>query len=228
MEKFYERPTEKEMEIAKETCRLINNHDNVYDLEPKGIFWVDAGCEKSVYRNEELPGWVIKKGNESCYYEAKNYERAEAEGLTYYFAPSYFIMKLEEEVGSKEHSVLVDRYYTMQREVICDRDTNWDSLNEYIKRNYYTDEDYEKVENGERSEYDLFERYEEEFTDMDNVDALIGFTSSMEQEVFEDFCDKFDLNDLHYGNFGFSPDLNRTVIIDYSGYHCWETFGEIA
>jgi len=228
MGKFYESPTEKEMEIAREICGYINDDTSIGALASFGIYWVNAGCEKSVYRSDKLPGWVIKEGNESCYYEAKNYERAKEEGLTFYFAPSYFIVKKEKEVGSKEHSVIIDRYYTMQKEVICDEGTNWDSVNEYIKNNYYTDEDFDKVESGERLESEIFEKYEEDLSDMDNVDALIGFTNAIEKDIFEEFCDRLNLNDLHLGNFGFSTEERRTVIVDYSGYHCWETFGEIA
>ena len=228
MNSFYNPPTDEEFKIAKEICEFLlyfEPHEIITEL---GIVWVDAGAEKEVYTSPELPGWVIKIGNESCFYEAQNYAQAKDAGLEEFFAPSYYIMKGVKEYDDEEHSMVITNYFTMQRYVICDSDLNTSKVDDFIEENYFTDEDRENIDSGIVEEYEVLEGYREDFADIENVDILIGFSDLDVRKKFEKFCDKLSINDIHTGNFGFCVEVGKNVIVDYGGYHNWEYFGKIA
>lgn len=222
MEAFYNPPTKEERKKAEEICEFLLNFEYKL-LKEIGIYCCGGGCEKDVYYSDNLPGWVVKMGNKSCFYEAKNYGRAVDAGFYNFFAPSFFVME-----GDSDYPDVPTWHYwfTMQREVICNEDANTDSIDNFIVENCFTEEDNKNIDEGNIEECDLIERYYEDLCDYDNVEAIIGFTNASERNGFIDFCDEFKINDIHSGNFGFSKELRTSVIIDYSGYHNWDTFEE--
>ena len=180
--------------------------DNEVFLEEKRIV-TRTGETKICLLSDELPDWVIKVGytypgasvedRDYCSIEADNYERAVEEGLDEFFAAIYEIYEvcLPEEYGCNRKAV----FYIQERAEPNEEKTS-STCHDFLcsccscKNCDYCWEDGD---------------------DYDRLESLFGKTSRFDR-LFA-FVNKYDINDLHSGNFGYISD-GTVKIIDYSGY----------
>ena len=88
-------------------------------------------------------------------------------------------------------------------------DSAWD----YEYKQYCEEHDYDS------SSYDYADDFNDWYYDDENQSLMNFFLSQVENKVackIDNFISKFDINDLHCGNFLFRGD--RLVICDYAGY----------
>lgn len=179
-----------------------------YEVENYTHFEMAHGYTKIVIESDRLGDWVLKipilngKRKDFCAIEAANYKAACEAGLERFFAPTFFFAEISN----------IPVY--IQKKVYC--------CNGDVSDNFY-DWTARQME-GSRYEYDT----DDEFDDAVYEEASNLTTQSSLRAMFEEtndledidklycFCNKFHINDLHSGNYGF--DNGRAVIIDFSGF----------
>lgn len=182
---------------------LKSKHPKIYAIEPQlnemGYIF-SAGMTKGVlYNPQYLPDWVIKfdlhdpiwyKGKETTYCEVeyRHYREAAALGYENYFAT-------------------------------CKRICNYDSITFYLMEYVECDESAvsellvsEMLESGEVEDLD------EAYSAVNCLDTFDAISLAFNDVKFAAWADNNQISDLHSGNFGYTIDDNRLVIIDYSGY----------
>lgn len=168
-----------------------------YD-EPE--FYVKFGESKGVVFLKESTDWVVKAPipglQDHCRMEAENWIRAKREGVAYAFAPCFYYGRFH---GTPIY---------IQRSIQTDGDETSHRL--------YLRVSAEKPIGEEEDDDDyitrIFKEIDGNLQDSDRLSVLIG----EDQRLF-DFVNKYQINDLHEGNFGF---LNgKIVVFDYSGFH---------
>lgn len=162
-----------------------------------------CGVSKVCITAEDLPNWVIKTGFVSnddeldyCAIEADNYQSAIEEGLEDFFAADYEL-----------YTVIPPKKYHFDRKIVF-----------YIQER--ADPDEEKVSQtcyNYMSGSDECDEDEEEYgyDDYDRLESLFANSYKMLDKLFA-FVKEWDINDLHTGNFGYTP-KGLVKIIDYSG-----------
>ena len=173
---------------------------------------VEFGCSKAVFICDDCD-WVLKtnlkrdvmdKYDDYCRKEADHYEQAANLHLDKNFAACYFF----EEVCGYE-------FYIQEKVFVSEEEVS-SHCYDYIS-NYYNfeEEGYNEEERNERV-YDCM-------YDMDDEERLYavfdGVLTGIELDTLITFIQSADINDLHFGNFGYRyGDLGEPVIIDYSGF----------
>ena len=163
-----------------------------------------CGVSKVCITTEDLPDWVIKTGFISnddgydyCAIEADNYQSAIDAGLDEFFAADYELCAITP--SEKYHFSRKVVFYIQQR---ADPDEEKVSLTCY---NYMSGSDECDEDEDEYVSYDDYDRLESLFADSyKRLDKLFAFIKD------------WDINDLHTGNFGYTP-KGLVKIIDYSG-----------
>ena len=185
----------------EDTCGIYKwSEDNSKFLKEEGIKTA-CGETKFCIIPDILPDWVIKVGcnyydedicskiTDFCHIELTNFESAVEEDLDEFFAAIY------------ELCVIDDVTFYIQERAAPDEEKTTDSCREYMGYKDEPDEDEE-------------EYVDPNFDDYDRVESL--FHGPKLEELFS-FIDRWHINDLHEGNFGFTVS-GVPKIIDYSGY----------
>ena len=213
-------PRIEDINWALDTMKVLVSHD-IYqaatreDYRTTISFWCDehhellhemglqvaAGCTKVCIIDEEEE-FVIKFdivdkccGASYCDLESRNYKMAVEAGLGRWFAGTW-------EVGE-----VAGRMVYLQQYARTDEDATSDSFYDYICENYYDGQNDEETQDSIACSVD-------EMDNEDRIYAMIGYDHDASKVV--DFCDQWDINDLHAGNWGYIND--EAVMIDYSGY----------
>ena len=226
--------TKKQQKILNEICPLIINHldfvhakqmEEVRVKKPKstfygysydmcnekfeeGIEYVGRGATKYVFRILDLEGWVLKvdrfPNKFYCYKEARNYERALSNGYADWLVPSIYVMT----IGKFS--------FSLQKEVVTE---NFESdFYDSVARDYFSEEDWEEVDEDEDEFPGKVENYIEDMSDEEVLTTIFVYHKELKSiEKFYDFCCDFNINDLHSGNFGYYN--GKPSIFDYSGYY---------
>lgn len=181
---------------------------NAYEeiLEANGLYF-NSGASKVVVLHDDLD-WVIKapirtfgerwvgriQTDNFCYAEAQVYKLAVESDLSCYFAPCFYY-KTEGGIP-----------FYVQLKMDCNEDELSDGVwkqvsSSYSRENYKDDDEY-------------YEAVNEEFDNLWDDDVLYYIFDSSD---LVDFVHENELNDFHYGNFGYNKDGNP-VLVDYSGY----------
>ena len=165
------------------------------------------GMTRIVVICEDLP-WVLKfnfqdKNMRQDYnlLEATNYKRACEEGVEEFFAATYYLG-------------VVDGIMTYaQEKVEANEDVVSSSFFEYTLETYFSDRVVENEEDEDKLNDDAWD----EANCLDNEDRIYAMIENFKdaRRVWE-FTDKYDINDLHSGNWGYRG--KQPVLIDYSGY----------
>lgn len=179
-----------------------------YEVENYTHFEMAHGVTKIVVKSDKLGDWVLKipilnkRKKDFCAIEVANYQAACEAGLEKFFAPTFFFAEI--------FNIPV---YIQKKVYCCDSDVS-DSFYDWAARqmeeyryDYDTDDEFDDAVYEEASNLtargSLCAMFEEE-NDLEDIDELYSF------------CNKFHINDLHSGNYGF--DNGRAVIIDFSGF----------
>ena len=160
-------------------------------------FNYNNGVTKACFYHPQLEDWVLKVGftrNMKKNYmtvEYDNYCKAVEQGLSYYFPHTEFLCEI---MGIK---------FYIQQAAECDEDT-------------VTSDWYDKLlvwheENGDDLDNDRIWDEVYEMEDVEKIELMFG------DGELNEFLKENRIGDFHEGNFGFIGD--RTVIIDFSGYH---------
>lgn len=192
-------------------CREYKLHDSVdnsfnfHFLErkiPHDEYTLCEGATKAVILSDKFfPKWVIKIPFEDCCLdycgiETHFFEKAEKEGLSSMFAPTFFIGKI--------HGMMV---YVQQR-VHCDVKENWNRECEYTRQKLL-----EEMSENEFDENLVMSETE----DMDEIERLkfyFGGVPKLNELI--DFLETNEIYDFHSGNIGFLE--GEPILFDYSGY----------
>lgn len=225
------KPTEKEINIALNIvdalCAEGLRNELVYSghciwaenegekiLKDMGIRY-NYGATKFVLVCEDLENWVIKLSYEVsesfieetgifnfCEREAENYEAACKKGLEQFFAATY-------KVG-----IVQDVNVYLQERVDPDNELFYAYFEEYV------DERYSECDREAENYWNMVEEDIYDLGDEERLEAIFRQDYTVEEirELIE-FCEDYDINDLHECNYGVTPD-KRNVIIDFSGYSC--------
>ena len=164
------------------------------------------GATKVCLVSEELTNWVIKVGllfstdpdaatkidKDFCALEAKYYQEAVAAGLGHFFSATYELCEVD---GIK--------FYLQER-----ADANEVKISDLF---YY----YEQSEYGFEEGEDRLDDAVADMEDEERLEAVFG----EEKEIvkLKAFIHEWNINDLHEGNFGITPN-GFYKIIDFSGY----------
>ena len=210
------KPTEKELEIAERIVNDLINHDffEAVICRDNGTFcnWCDdnkdylednglalhCGETKACVLSSKLPNWVIKVGfvetdesEDYCAIEAGNYKSAIEEGLEKFFAAIYELGKW-----------VLPEAYGLKRKITF-----------FIQEKAEPDEELTSVTCEEYMDCD-----EDCLEDLDRVESVFGGLKNCKElnRLFE-FIKKWNINDLHTGNFGYT-NCGDVKIIDFSGY----------
>lgn len=199
-------------EAIKESFNIFCDNAEKYAEENHLSF--NCGASKFCIIDEESD-WVIKVSFDCscdmededmeidyCKRELYNYKKACEAGLEKYFAA---IFKIGEVEG-------VEIY--LQEKLVANNDTCDDVDNIFYDYIYSLDEDY----------YNEFESDDErnsaiwdgiyDMTVGERLEAIFGFNRKL-----IDFVEKYDINDLHAGNYGYRG--SELVIMDYSGWNVY-------
>lgn len=209
------KPTINEIEKAKEIVnKLVRNNfleaiicednSNYFDwCQGYAKYFKDwhikvfCGATKACIISEDLSDWVIKVGfvysdeeDDLCAIEADFYEEAVEEELDEFFAATYefYSLPLPEKFNLKRSIK-----FFIQEKATPDEEKTSATCEEYTGSDWNDDDD--------------------------RIESLFGGLVKCKKlnKLFE-FIDKWDINDLHSGNFGYTSD-GRVKIIDYSGYY---------
>ncbi len=132
--------------------------------------------------------------------EAGYYQRACEENLEYLFAATYCL-------GARCGLMI----YAQER-VKVDEDCTSDSFLNYTLENYF-----DRCSHEDYSEEEIQEAAWEESCELDNDDRIYAMIENVhDADKLIYFINKYDINDLHCGNWGYRGD--QPVLIDYSGY----------
>lgn len=210
------KPTEKELEIAKKIVNTLIRHnffDAIVSIDSEKLwFWrkdhqdflkeenlkVCSGETKACIISDELSNWVVKVGfvstdesEDYCAIEAGNYKSAVKEGLEKFFATVY---KLGSWVLPEVYGLKRNITFFIQEKAEPDEDLTAETCEEYMD----CDEDY--------------------LEDLERVESVFGGLEKCKElnRLFE-FIKKWNINDLHTGNFGYTG-YGDVKIIDFSGY----------
>lgn len=169
-------------------------------------FIVRNGIEKTCLIINNFP-WVIKcdtyknDSTKPCRTEAKNYQRAISYNLNEYFAPTYYIGKYDGVDIILQKKLIVDAEYT--------RSHAYETTGDEVFSPY-------TLKYGDRI-ISIYPSWNEECSlGQDNVLAALYNNYDL---IY--FCHKYEINDLHDGNFGW--DGNQPYITDFSGYYASNT-----
>ena len=184
----------------------LTSHNAFYDWADSchdfGNYTIDffTGATKVVAVIDGID-WVLKVdfvGNYLLYCgaEASNYEWAVKEGWGKYFAAEFL---LGEFYGTEVY---------VQELTFPDEDAVSDSCYEF----------YTKDMNEEESEEWWDSVGPDGLDDVERVAAMFPELKGSDLGKFWQFLDRFHINDLHIGNFGWRSSDNTPVIFDYSGY----------
>lgn len=179
-----------------------------YEVENYTHFEMAHGVTKIVVKSDKLGDWVLKipilnkRKKDFCAIEVTNYQAACEAGLEKFFAPTFFFAEI--------FNIPV---YIQKKVYCCDSDVS-DSFYDWAARQM---EEY-------RYDYDTDDEFDDAvYEEASNLTARGSLCAMFEEENgLEDidklysFCNKFHINDLHSGNYGF--DNGRAVIIDFSGF----------
>lgn len=221
------KPTINEIKIAKNIVKELVKHDffevvtseyndNFYDWREKYKNYLKennlvlcCGETKACIISDKLSNWVIKVGfvgtNEKagrttdfCAIEEKNYRDAIKEGLEEFFAASYELCTL---TPPKEFHFDGEVTFYIQEWAEPDEDKTSSTCDRYMRD---SSDEYDE-DNDECCEYE----------DEDRLESLFRENKKL-NELF-DFIYRWEINDLHSGNFGYTRE-GKVKIIDYSGY----------
>lgn len=185
--------------ISEDNESFYNWCDNHKDfLEGNGLE-CHCGETKACIISSKLSDWVIKvsfvysdEEDDLCATEADYYEEAVEEELNEFFAATYefYSLPLPEKFCLKRHI----RFF-LQEKAIPDEVKTSTTCEKYTGSDYNDDED--------------------------RIESLFGGLVKCEklERLFE-FIGKWEINDLHSGNFGYTAE-GEVKIIDYSGYNCY-------
>lgn len=158
---------------------------------------INYGATKLVIMSSEANNWVFKipfkrcKCN-YCQMEVDIYEMARKENIEEFFAPCYFLEKYDN----------VD-IYVMER-----ADLSYNNL--------YSDL-YDRLSSEGHSNEEVEDIIAEVEDESGYVEWLFPYYMDYDKfEIFTDFLENANINDLHSGNIGYIG--GRVVLIDYSGY----------
>lgn len=170
------------------------------DIYEKTDFSVSYGATKViVYFNNT--DWVIKApipgSFDYCRVEAENWIRAKREGVGYAFAPCFYYGR---PYGTPIY---------IQRRIQKDLDEMVYQLYQYVSNKMPIGEDEDKEDYTDR----LYAEIDTNLCDNDRIEIFFG----SEGAQIVDFVCKYNINDLHEGNFGYLKD--KLVIFDYSGFY---------
>ena len=191
-------------DIYDTTEGWVNSH--LYYLADKHCSVVH-GATRVVVIKEDFP-WVLKfnfqgesVSQDYNSLEAKNYERACNEDIEDFFAATYCLGQVDEFM------------VYAQEKVEADEDAVSSSFFEYTLENYFSSRICENEDDEDRLNEDAWD----EANCLDNEDRIYAMIENYSdaRRVVE-FTDKYDINDLHSGNWGYRG--TQPVLIDYSGY----------
>lgn len=168
--------------------------------DSRGDIVVKSGIEKTGIIPKNFP-WVIKcdtynDGTIPCQIEAKNFQRAISYNLAMYFAPTYYIGKYKGVDLVLQKKLVVDSTYTKSHA--------YEITGEEIFSPY-------TINYGNQEKITIYPTWN---GSLDQEDILVGLYDNLE---LVEFCKKYEINDLHDGNFGWDGD--QAYITDFSGYH---------
>lgn len=227
------KPTINEIEKAKQ---IVNNliKENFFDAiiceDNDGFFnWccdhrdflggdikVYCGETKACIISDELSNWVIKVGftyndkdrdedvTDFCAIEARNFESAVAEGLEEFFAASY---KLCELTPPEKYDFKDNISFFIQEKAMPDEEKTSSTCDSYMRGSQNREEEDDEDYCGDYYDYD--------YDDDDRLESL--FYGNEKYDELTAFINEFNINDLHSGNFGYTPN-GQVKIIDYSGF----------
>ena len=228
------KPTINEIEKAKQIVNnlikedffeaiICEDNDNFFDWCNThrsllgGDIKVYCGETKACIVSNELSNWVIKVGftyndeyrdedvTDFCAIEARNFEGAAAVGLEEFFAASY---KLCELTPPEKYNFKENISFFIQEKAVPDEEKTSSTCASYMGSNKNNEEDDEDNDDYYCDEYD-------DYDDDDRLESL--FYGNEKYDELTAFIHEFNINDLHSGNFGYTPD-GRVKIIDYSGF----------
>ena len=207
-------PTKQDFEDMYELAEAIMetsffSYDSLYQWEREwGDYMADhwgltteSGCTKACFIPSDTT-WVIKVDlpdnakwqSGYCWQEAMNYQYAIQEGVEDAFAACYFLDRIE------GHDFYIE-------ELVCvDESTTDSACYDYASRIAESERDNGNEVDDDEIYYDL--------CDEERIMAIFGAMDIKHRLL--DFISKYQINDLHVGNFGYRGDF--PVIIDYSGY----------
>lgn len=137
-----------------------------------------------------------------CAIEVANYKAACEAGLERFFAPTFFFAEI-----SNIPVYIQKKVYCCESDV-SDNFYDWTARQmEESRYEYDTDDEFDDAVYEEASN----------LTTQSSLRAMFEETNNLEDiDKLYRFCNKFHINDLHSGNYGF--DNGRAVIIDFSGF----------
>lgn len=134
-----------------------------------------------------------------CLLEAENYKKAINLGLDPYFAKTFFFKNVDGINLFLQEKVEISDYHIEDDFIL------------YAEKHYPRDEMI----------YDINEYYDvlcDIVSDFDTKSSLRAvFGESYETDELISFCEKNNINDMHYNNLGFKNGF--PIIIDFSGFH---------
>lgn len=171
---------------------------------------ITCGSTKIVLVHEQLKNWVIKipflfspkfslgfkSYSDFCAIEMNNYEKATQENIGFYFAPTYL------------YDCRDDIPIYIQSKATFDEGENEVIFANYWSQTYGSEIGMEDDDEAGDSALD----YIDDLDDTDRIEAIFGGEIS----DLLSFLDKYEINDIHAGNFGYID--GNPVLIDYSGY----------
>ena len=188
--------------VEKGICNARNGssmEDLFFSELYKVGFNMSSGMTKACFTHEELGDWVIKVGftgslsEDYARVEYENYKAAVSCGLDWYFPFTDFLCEID---GME---------FFIQESAECCEDaitSNWYDLISALYEE--SGRDLGEIE------IDIWDEVYE-LEDADKIDLMFN------DMALSSFLREHRIGDLHEGNFGFIGD--RTVIIDFSGYH---------